>query len=112
MKGDLNSRQEAVKAVVNLTTHKCLPQIEILVMSGAIKPMCDLLVHERKEMVNDLLRGLVNILDAGTQHVQKLIKGCGGLEKLKTLVEKEQHKQAKGPILKTLFAVVDCCIKM
>ena len=61
--GGYKAQKEAVWAIKNLTAGGTIEQIMKIVMAGALKPLCDLLVVKETEIVTMILDTLINILN-------------------------------------------------
>lgn len=93
---EFDIKKEAAWAVSNATSGGTHQQISYLVASGAIKPLCDLIVCSDARIVTVALEGLENILKVGealrantpggapNQYAQ-LIDEAEGLEKIENL---------------------------
>ncbi|KAK9507599.1 hypothetical protein O3M35_007421 [Rhynocoris fuscipes] len=113
-KGDFRSQKEAAWAVTNLTSGGSCQQLALLVRSGAIPYMCDLLDSKEWKTVIVVLDGLQNILSAAEksgelESVSLMVEECGGLDKLENLQhhENEQVYHKSGNIIDAFFSSTD-----
>ena len=61
--GDFKSQKEAVWAVTNLTSGGSVEQISVLVQSGALPPLCDLINSKDSKLLLVILDGIRKILE-------------------------------------------------
>jgi len=103
--GDYNTQKEAAWSVSNMTVNGTPEQIIYLIKKGAVPNMCNLLTARDPQVVQVLLDGLSNMLQAvgeNSQEVCLIIEDCGGLDKIETL---QEHQNAH--IYKLAFEIID-----
>jgi len=119
---DFDIKKEAAWAISNATAGGSPQQIEYLVESGCIKPMCDLLTVSDGKMVGVALDALENILRVGQQKQQEnglaenpivaLVEQAEGLQRIEALQEDPNedvyHKAVR--MLETYFPLEDDAI--
>jgi hypothetical protein len=97
---EFDIKKEAAWAISNATSGGSPEQIRYLVVSGCIKPLCDLLDAKDARIVTVALEGLENILRVGQEEAQakgepqseygQFIDVAGGLDKIEQL---QNHQQ-------------------
>lgn len=94
---DFKTKKEAAWAVTNATSSGTADQIQYLVYSGCISPMCDFLTVIDSDIVQVALNAIENILKAGEKFAVRpnpyamVIEECGGLDKIEYLQSHENR---------------------
>lgn len=103
-KGDFSTQREAAWAVTNMTISGSKPQIQLLVDSGVVEPMCNLLTARDVQIVQVLLDGLTNLFKAADNPdgIATMVEACGGLDKIEQL---QSHSNQE--IYKLAYEIID-----
>ncbi|KAG2230869.1 armadillo-type protein [Thamnidium elegans] len=111
---DFKTRKEACWAIVNATSGGLNKpaQIQYMVQSGVIKPLCDVLIGMDNKIVQVALDGLDNILKVGEQdrpndpegvnRYALYIEECGGMELIHQLQSHENEE-----VYKKAYHIID-----
>ncbi|CAB4061038.1 KPNA2_7 [Lepeophtheirus salmonis] len=88
--GDFKAQKEAAWAVSNLTSCGSTEQTIVLLQTGVLKPLCDLLNTKDDLMVSVILDSITNVMSAAqsigeVEKVGEIIEECGGLDKIESL---------------------------
>jgi len=116
---DFDIKKEAAWAISNATSGGSPEQIEFLVQSGCIKPLCDLLACPDARIITVALEGLENILKVGEK--EEMIQAHGmnkyanaveeadGLDKIENLQKHSNNEiyERAMKILEKFFAAED-----
>ena len=113
-KGDTKTKQEAVWTITNLISGGTPVQIAAILDAGMIKPLCDLLNVETKDikLLHNILESIQNILNTAEKAGQckliyTVIDNAGGIMKLKELQNHQNSEvhQTCVDVIRTLHLI-------
>lgn len=88
--GDYKVKKEVAWIITNCTSGGDVPQMATIVRLGVLPPFCDLLEGNEPKLLQIVLDGIANILQAAEklgeiETVCRMIEECGGLDKIENL---------------------------
>lgn len=94
--GEFKVKKEVAWIVTNCTSGGSIPQMAALVGVGVLGPFCELLDSQEPKLVQIVLDGVSNILQAAekleeTDKVCMILEECGGLDKIEQLQSHENE---------------------